>query len=114
MPKGIKGFIKGHKHSEETKRKIGLANRGIWIKYKCDYCKKECEEKESHFKKSKRHFCNQYCHSKFRAEFLPKEEHGNWKGGISKAEVHKRWITKHRERYSFLRHKEYLRHKGVD
>lgn len=26
MPKGIKGFVKGHKHSLETKNKIGLAN----------------------------------------------------------------------------------------
>jgi predicted RNA-binding protein YlxR (DUF448 family) len=43
-------------HSEQTKKKIGLANRGVWIKFNCDYCGKKKEEKQSHFKKKKRHF----------------------------------------------------------
>ena len=34
-------------HSEETKKKIGIANRGVWIKFKCDNCGKENEEKHN-------------------------------------------------------------------
>ena len=68
-------------HTEETKKKIGLANRGVWIKFKCDCCGKENEEKQSHFKKKKRHFCDQECYSKFRKELLPKEEQHAYKGG---------------------------------
>lgn len=83
MPKGIKGFKKGHKHSEETKKKIGLANRGNWIKFYCDYCGKEVEEKLSHYKKSKRHFCSRKCYAKYREEIMPKYEQPCWKGGIS-------------------------------
>ena len=47
-------------HSEETKRKIGLANKGVWIKFNCDNCGKENEEKQSHYKKKQRHFCNYF------------------------------------------------------
>ncbi len=82
MPKGVKGFQKGHKHSEETKRKIGLANRGVWIKYHCDYCKKVNEEKISHYKKKKRHFCNMKCYALYRKEVMPKEEQPNFGSGM--------------------------------
>lgn len=44
---------KNKPHTEGTKRKIGLANRGVWVKYKCDNCGIKCEEKISHFKKSR-------------------------------------------------------------
>jgi len=70
-------------HTEETKRKIGLANRGVWIKFKCDYCGTTQEEKESHYRRTKRHFCNMRCYSLFRKEMLPKEEHNNYGKGDS-------------------------------
>lgn len=85
----------------------------IKIAYLCDYCQKVNYEKPSHYYKSKRHFCNKDCYGKYRAELLPKEEHNNWKGGITPAQAHKRWILRHRGRYSFLRHKEYLKKKNV-
>jgi len=65
--KGKKGFPL----SQQTKDKIGIANKGVWIKFNCDYCEKENEEKESHYKKKKRHFCNMLCYSSFRREKLP-------------------------------------------
>ena len=68
-------------HSEETKRKIGLANRGVWINYFCDYCGKKNEEKKSHYKKKKRHFCNRKCYSNYVREYLPREEQNAYKGG---------------------------------
>lgn len=34
------------------------------IKYKCDSCGKDNEERQSHYKKSKTHFCNMACYTK--------------------------------------------------
>jgi len=77
--------------SEETKRKIGLANKGIWIKFNCDYCGKGQEEKQSHFKKKKRHFCGHHCYSLYRKEIMPKEEQNAYQnGGLPIEEKQKR------------------------
>jgi hypothetical protein len=75
--KGLKGFPL----SEETKRKISLANKGRWIKFNCDYCSKKNEEKESHFKRKKRHFCDIQCYSLYRKEIMTKEEQNAFKNG---------------------------------
>ena len=78
---GVKGFQKGHKHSEETKRKIGQAlNRQIH--HKCDYCGKVCHSKPSEFAKKNRHFCSTWCYSQYRKEYLPKEEHNAYGHGL--------------------------------
>ena len=78
-------------HTKETKIKIGLANRGIWIKYKCDYCGEKNEEKQSHYKRKKRHFCNRKCYAKFVKEKLKKEDQNAYKGGgLPKEEKQKR------------------------
>ena len=66
--------------SEETKKKIGIANKGVWIKYNCDYRKKENEEKQSHYKKKKRHFCNMQCYALFRKEKMHFTEQPSYKG----------------------------------
>ena len=83
MTKGIKGFQLGHKHSSETKEKIGLANRGIWTKFYCNYCKVKSEEQQSHYKRSKKHFCSMRCYANYRMEFMKPEEQPTWKGGIT-------------------------------
>lgn len=89
--KGIKGFQKGRITSEETKRKISIANRGNWIKYNCDYCGNINEEKESHYKKKKRHFCNHACYSLYRRYIMPKYEQNAFKnGGMPESEKAKR------------------------
>ena len=54
MPKGIKGFKTGHKHSEEVKQKISIANSKR-IEFKCDMCKKLSYDKPSSYKRKKRH-----------------------------------------------------------
>lgn len=79
-------------HSEETKRKIGLANRGIWMKFNCNYCGSENEEKRSHFIKKKRHFCNRKCYALFVKEKLPKEEQNAYKNGGMPIEEKKKRI----------------------
>ena len=71
----------GKKMSEETKKKIGLANRGVWIPYSCDYCGGVNAEKQSHYKKTKRHFCNRGCYALYRKEIMPKEEQPRFGSG---------------------------------
>ena len=85
MPKGIKGFQKGHKHSDEIKKKIGDANRKQ-IYFNCDYCGKLSSDRPSHYIKKNRHFCSMKCYTNFRKELLPKEEHNSYGHGFSKEE----------------------------
>lgn len=53
--KGVKGFQKGHKHSEEVKKKIGDANRNQ-VYFNCDYCGQISSDKPSSYKKKKTSF----------------------------------------------------------
>lgn len=80
MPKGIKGFQKGHKTSKKTRQKISQALKRPYY-YFCDYCGKKSVTKPSHYKKKKRHFCSMKCYSKFRSELLPKEEQNRYGKG---------------------------------
>lgn len=103
--------------SEETKKKIGLANRGVWIKFKCDYCNKENEEKQSHYKKKKRHFCNINCYSKFRSEKLPLTEQHAYKGirkdGESKQVYHRNYCKKNPDIIAHLKARRYAKEKNA-
>jgi len=116
--KGIKGFQKGHEVSNETRRKIGFANRGIWIKYNCDYCGKENEEKQSHYNKKYRHFCSMKCYSLFRKERLPLTEQHAYKGvrkeNESKQVYHRNYCKSHPENISHLKARRYAREKGAE
>ncbi len=86
----ISRALKGRVVSEETRKKISLAQRKR-IKYRCDYCGGWAESKPSHFKLKKRHFCSRKCYSLYRKEFLPKEEHNAYKnGGLPEEEKKKR------------------------
>ena len=61
------------------------------IKFNCDYCNKECEEKSSHYNRKKRHFCRRKCYAQFREYLLPKhEQHAYKNGGIPLHEKKKR------------------------
>ena len=106
MPIGVKGYQKGHKVSEETRLKIGNANRGVWIKFNCNYCHIATEEKQSHYKKEKRHFCSIACYANFRRELLPKEEQNRFGTGLCLEEKLKRMKAR-----SILNH--YLRDKKI-
>lgn len=111
--KGKKGFPL----SQQTKDKIGIANKGVWIKFNCDYCEKENEEKESHYKKKKRHFCNMLCYSSFRREKLPLEEQPAYKGvrkkGESKQVYYRNYCNRNKANISHLKARRYAREKGA-
>lgn len=85
MPKGVKGFQKGHETSEETRRKIG-ETKSRKIYFECDYCGVISSNSPSHFNRKKRHFCSQKCYSDFRRELLPKEEQNAYGCGLSELE----------------------------
>jgi len=63
--KAISKALKGHLVSVETRLKIGKANRGKWVSFKCAYCNKDNKEQISKFKKTKRHFCGLKCYVRF-------------------------------------------------
>ena len=115
--KGVKGFQAGHETSLLTRQKIGLANKGIWVKYICDYCGRENEEKISHYKKSKRHFCNKGCYSNFRREKLNFTEQPNYRGvrkeGESKQIYHRRYCNGHPNIIAHLKSMRYAKEKGA-
>jgi len=103
--------------SESTKIKICLANRGIWIKYNCDYCSKENEEKQSHYKRKKRHFCSMECYTKYRKEIMPPNECNSYKGirkpGESKQVYHRRYVQSHKINIAHLKARRYAKEKGA-
>ena len=110
MAKGVKGFQKGHKHSEEVKKKIGDANRKQ-VYFNCDYCGQVSSDAPSKYNKKKRHFCSMGCYSEFRKNKLPMEEQNAYKGvrtpGESKQVYHRRYVKKHPERIAHLKARRY-------
>lgn len=112
--KAISEGLKGHKISDETKRKIGIANKGVWIKFNCINCLKECEEKQSHYIRKKKHYCSMKCYAEDRKNNWKKEEQPTWKGGISPYESHRRYIKKNPERIAHLKARRYARQRNAE
>jgi hypothetical protein len=88
-----------------------------WAKKKkeicCAYCGIWFWESKSKTKLNKRHFCSVNCYALFRKERLPKEEHNNWKGGITPYEAHRRWVKKHPEHMAHLKARRYARERNA-
>ena len=115
MPKGIKGFIKGHKHGEETKRKIGLANSDNFM-CSCDSCRVMFKTRKSHFNRKKRRFCSMGCYIQF-VKTLSFEEQNAYKGirkpNESKQVYHRNYCKNHPDIISHLKARRYAREKGA-
>jgi len=90
MPKGSKGFQRGHETSVETRRKIGDANRRPFP-FICDYCGEQAITTLAVYKKKNRHFCSMLCYAAFQKELLPKEEHNAFGHGNTPEERKKRY-----------------------
>lgn len=105
MPKGVKGYIKGHKHSKDTIEKIRnkLSQRIIIM---CNMCGNNLSRPPSSIKINKRHFCNMKCRADFVKKYNPIEYRLHNKRIISDEERLKR--RKAREK---LNH--YLRDKKI-
>ena len=78
--KGVKGFVKGHKHTKETRIKISKA-LSKKIKFNCDLCGLPCEDKPSQYARKKRHFCGALCYAKYRKDVMPPCEQNSYKNG---------------------------------
>lgn len=118
MPKWVKWFAKWHSVSLETRIKIGLANRGERVDFKCDECWRECKEKVSHYRKKKRHFCSMLCYAEFRRTKLPPREHNayRWVRKVweSKQVYHRKYVSNHREKVNHLKLRHYARKKWAE
>ncbi len=60
------------------------------VKFYCDYCGDERTERESHYLRSKRHFCNAQCYADYCRFDLPAEEHNHYGAGFPKEERQRR------------------------
>lgn len=78
--KGVKGFRVGHKHSTETKLKISKA-LSKKVKFNCDMCGIESEDKPSSYDRKIRHFCSQDCYSRYRKEVMSPSEQNSYRDG---------------------------------
>ena len=115
--RAISTALKGHKVSERTKRKIGIANRGKWIKFDCDNCKKENEQPEYIFRKHKTHFCNCKCYKEYCKE-IPFYHQNAYKGirqpNDPKWIYSTRYRRSHPERISHLKAERYARQRNAE
>lgn len=90
MPKGVRGFQKGHTTSEETRAKISKA-LSKHVPIECDYCHKTFTDKSSSIARKKRHFCCRQCYTNYRIDYLLPEEHNSYGSGYSKEERQRRY-----------------------
>lgn len=113
----MKGFQKGHKHSEETKIKIGNSNRKQ-ISFNCDNCGNVSFIKPSHFQRKKRHFCSMSCYSDFRKNKLHFTEQNAYKGvrkaNETKQVYHRRYCKNNPENISHLKARRYARERNAE
>lgn len=95
----------GHKVSQATRIKISKALDGNFYGV-CDYCGSEYHTRESHYQRSRRHFCCRKCYSDYRREIMPPEEQNSYGTGYSLEERNKR-----KQARSIFNH--YLRNNGL-
>ena len=82
-------FQVGHKVSEDVRKKISQALDHKFFGT-CDYCGKQFHTRESHYKRSKRHFCCVKCYIDYRRFIMLPEEQNAYGHGNTLEERRKR------------------------
>lgn len=100
-------------HSEETKRKIGLALSKKIVRH-CAMCNKEVLLSPSKSRRKKRAFCSMKCYAIYRKDVMPPWEQQRWTGGVSNAEAHRRWKAKNPGRMAHLKAMRYARERNAE
>jgi 5-methylcytosine-specific restriction endonuclease McrA len=102
--------------SEDTKKKIGDANR-TQVNVLCAYCNSGFTVKPSKLNKNKRVFCCRECYYKFVSEKMAFTERNSYKGvrkdGQTKQVYHRNYCKRHPKRISHLKASRYAREKGA-
>lgn len=110
------GCLRRKPMSEETKMKIGMANRKQ-VFFNCDNCGKESSERPSHYKKKKNHFCSIECYSLYRKK-LPFYKQNAYKNvrkiGETKQVYHRRYVERNPERIAHLKARRYARERNAE
>ena len=102
---------------QSTKDKIS-AIHSRKVKFKCDNCGNESEEKPSHYARKKRHFCCRACYTEYRKTKMTMEDHNSYKGvrkpGESRQVYHRNYVRKNPENIAHLKSRRYAREKGAE
>ena len=80
-----------------------------YIRFNCDNCGDLSKQKESQYKRKKRHFCSMECYAEFKRTKLPIQEHPRWEGGISPQEARRRYYQKNKKKIEAMRRERQLR-----
>lgn len=101
----------------EWKQNISKARQKRNVVFKCDYCGESNKERPSHYKKSKRHFCDKYCYAKYRKEKMEFYEQPAYKGirklNETKQIYHRNYCKNHPENISHLKARQYARKRNA-
>ena len=87
--KKLRGRQTGHKHSEETKLKIGAALTQK-IYFNCDYCGGRSCDKPSSYNRNKHHYCDRSCYSSDRKSWKREDQQAYKNGGMGELERSRR------------------------
>lgn len=102
---------------QSTKDKISKAHSRK-IKFNCDNCGNESEDKPSHYARKKKHFCSMACYAIYRKEKFTMEEHNSYRGvrkpGESKQVYHRNYVRKNPENIARLKAKRYELEKNAE
>lgn len=113
---GVKGFQPGHKHSEETKRKIGDIHRRQ-VYFNCYECGILSSDKPSHYARKKKHYCSMKCY-KLNVKKLPFTKQNAYKGvrkeGQTKQVYHRNYVKNHPDNISHLKARYYARRREAE
>lgn len=84
------------------------------IQFNCQYCGNLSDDKPSHYKKKKRHYCCMKCYALDRKHNWTKEQQPSWRGGVTPYESHRKYVKNNPERIAHLKARRYARERNAE